>query len=97
MKKITIRCTLGMAVAGLIIASSASAMQVNTNTVATTDQVVTQTQKIAAKKKTGSVVQVTQITKETLFLTMQKVAEKKRADSVAQVTRETLLLAMKKN
>ena len=96
MKKTTIRCTLGIAAAGLIIASSASAMQVNSNTVATTDQLVTPTQKIAAKKKT-STAQVIQVTKDTLFSTMQKVAEKKRADSVAQVTRETLLLAMKKN
>ena len=45
MKKMTIRFALGLAAAGLIMAGSASAMQVDTNTVATTvDQALTQMQ-----------------------------------------------------
>ena len=45
MKKMTIRYALGLAAAGLVMVGSASAMQVDTNTVATTvDQALTQMQ-----------------------------------------------------
>lgn len=51
MKKIIIRFVLGLAAASLIMASSASAMQVDTNTVATTvDQLLIQMQQEMIKK-----------------------------------------------
>ncbi|MCI5167169.1 MAG: hypothetical protein D3903_14010 [Candidatus Electrothrix sp. GM3_4] len=92
MKKIIIRFALGLTAAGLLMASSASAIQMETNTIATTvDQLLTQMQKIAEKKRVDSVAQVT---RDTMLLTMQKIAGKKRTDSVTQVTKDTLLLSM---
>jgi hypothetical protein len=93
-KKIIIRFALGLTAAGLLMASSTSAMQVAPNTDATTvDQLLTQMQKIAEKKRVDSVAQVT---RETMLLTTQKLAGEKRTDSVAQVTKNTLLLTTKK-
>lgn len=94
MKKIIIRFTLGLTAAGLLMASSASAIQVDTNTGATTvDQLFNQVQKVSEKKRADS---ATQVIRDTLLFAKQ-IAEKKRVDSIAQVTRETLLLAKKKN
>ncbi|RWX46122.1 hypothetical protein H206_00414 [Candidatus Electrothrix aarhusensis] len=94
MKKIIIRFALGLTATGLLMASSASAMQVDTNTGTTAvDQLLNQTQKVTEKKRTES---VNQVIKDTLLFAKQ-IAEKKRADSVAQVTRDTLLLTALKN